>query len=91
MLRLNEPKIVEKDVNGMPRLKYTQPGHTLYSFSWGSIHVDEAHECRTGKALWRSICAAFEMCLVKVLMTATPLLEQAEVRNGAIFAVYKLF
>lgn len=79
MYNQNRGKIQHNEENGMPRLRYTPPAHTLYCFSWGSVWVDEAHEARTGKALWRAISAILELALVKVLMTATPLLEQPEV------------
>ncbi|KAF9064271.1 P-loop containing nucleoside triphosphate hydrolase protein [Rhodocollybia butyracea] len=78
MFSINRGKIQKVQVDDMPRLCYRPPPHTLYSFSWCSAWVDEAHESRTGKALWRSISAIFEVSLAKVLITATPLLEQPE-------------
>jgi hypothetical protein len=87
MFATNRAKIQKKTVDDMPRLSYIPPGHTLYAFSWCSTWVDEAHEARTGKALWRCLSAIFEVSLTKVLMTATPLLEQPEV-SGPQFSLY---
>ena len=79
MFHENETALVHKVVEGMPRLKYTLPAHTVFSMAWCSVHIDEAHEARTGNNLWAAISALFEVTLIKVAMTATPLIESAEV------------
>jgi hypothetical protein len=80
MLSVNKTKIIHAEVNSLPRLNYSLPSDTVYSFCWASVWVDEAHETRTAKALWLAVAAIMELSLLKVVMTATPLLEQPDVR-----------
>ncbi|KIK55950.1 hypothetical protein GYMLUDRAFT_99365 [Collybiopsis luxurians FD-317 M1] len=75
MFSLNRNIIVHSERQGLPRLHYQLPTDTVYSFSWCSAWIDEAHEARKGNLLWKSMSAVFELTLVKVVMTATPLLE----------------
>ncbi|KAL0064508.1 DNA helicase rad5 [Marasmius tenuissimus] len=51
---------------GTPRLKYGVPSSTIFSFDFLSMWIDEVHEARTGKALWRAISALSLKSLVKV-------------------------
>ncbi|KAK1217211.1 hypothetical protein PQX77_020143, partial [Marasmius sp. AFHP31] len=78
MYQTNKFKILHSIQDQMPRLKYSLPADTLFSFSWGSIWIDEAHEARTGGALWHALSAILELGLVKVVMTATPMMEKPE-------------
>ncbi|KAJ3791981.1 P-loop containing nucleoside triphosphate hydrolase protein, partial [Lentinula aff. detonsa] len=78
MFSLEKLEIVANEVQFEPRLRYQLPRHTVFGYSWGSIWVDEVHESRTGKALWRALRALLELCLIKVLMSATPLVENPE-------------
>ncbi|KAJ3792280.1 P-loop containing nucleoside triphosphate hydrolase protein [Lentinula aff. detonsa] len=78
MFSLEKLEIVATEVQSEPRLRYQLPRHTVSGYSWGSIWVDEVHESRTGKALWRALRALLELCLIKVLMSATPLVENPE-------------
>lgn len=86
MFSINKTQLVEKEVQGSPRLRYPSvPLTTVFAFSFTSIWVDEAHEARTGKALWKAISAIFQLGLIKVLMTATPLLEQPNASYSSNF------
>ncbi|KAJ3779937.1 P-loop containing nucleoside triphosphate hydrolase protein [Lentinula aff. detonsa] len=78
MFSLEKLEIVANEVQFEPRLRYQLPRHTVFGYSWGSIWVDEVHESRTGKALWRALRGLLELCLIKVLMSATPLVENPE-------------
>ncbi|KAJ3978215.1 hypothetical protein F5890DRAFT_1607689 [Lentinula detonsa] len=78
MFSIDMVQIVEDKVQFEPRLRYELPRSTVFDYSWGSIWVDEVHESRTGKALWRALSALLELCLIKVLMSATPLVENPE-------------
>ncbi|KAJ3738947.1 P-loop containing nucleoside triphosphate hydrolase protein [Lentinula detonsa] len=78
MFLIEKLKIVVDEDQFEPRLKYQLPQNTVFGYSWGSIWVDEVHECRTGKVLWRALRTLLELCLIKVLMSATPLVENPE-------------
>ncbi|KAF5340818.1 hypothetical protein D9757_015129 [Collybiopsis confluens] len=75
MYRENKSALVHAEVDGNPRLVYRPPAKTLFSFSWTTAWVDEVHDARKGTMLWKSIRALFECTLIKVTMTATPLME----------------
>lgn len=64
------------------RISYDPPPGTIYAFDFGIIIVDEVHEARTRKRLWESIFALSMRSLIKVYMTATPLMESADVSFG---------
>ncbi|KAJ3764604.1 P-loop containing nucleoside triphosphate hydrolase protein [Lentinula raphanica] len=74
MFRSNANSIAV-DVKGTPRLKYLQPSNTLYAIPWCSVWIDEVQDARTGKALWKALSAIMDSALIKIPMTATPLLE----------------
>ncbi|KAF8157554.1 P-loop containing nucleoside triphosphate hydrolase protein [Mycena galopus ATCC 62051] len=48
---------------------------TLFSKSYNTLVIDEAHQLRTGGAAWRSIDGIALLALLKLFMTATPLIE----------------
>lgn len=79
MLSLYKTQIIHSTVDGLPRLKYSLPSATLFGFSYASVWIDEAQEARTGKAFWNACASIFELSLLKVIMTATPLLESPDV------------
>lgn len=81
MFTENKASVVANWVDGLPRLKLDQPADTIFSLPWCSSHVDEGHECRKAGDLWQAIAAIFEVSLIKVVMTGTPLIEQAEVSS----------
>ncbi|KAJ6620998.1 hypothetical protein B0H10DRAFT_1945636 [Mycena sp. CBHHK59/15] len=61
--------------NGTPLLSYPLPEDNRFHYSYASIWVDEVHEaCRPTK-LFHSINGIFQLSLLKVLATATPLVE----------------
>ncbi|KAJ3966212.1 P-loop containing nucleoside triphosphate hydrolase protein [Lentinula raphanica] len=75
MFRQNSRSIAFDTLDGIPRLKYNQSPNTLYAIPWCSTFLDEVQDARTGKALWKAMSAIFDGSLLKVPMTATPLLE----------------
>ncbi|KAF8823153.1 hypothetical protein HHX47_DHR10000417 [Lentinula edodes] len=75
MFTYNERSIAVMQIDGIPRLKYQQKPDTVYAFPYCSTFLDEVQDARTGKALWRAFSAIFDSSLIKVPMTATPLLE----------------
>ncbi|KAJ3845918.1 P-loop containing nucleoside triphosphate hydrolase protein, partial [Lentinula lateritia] len=62
-------------IDGIPRLRYQQKPNTVYALPYCSTFLDEVQDARTGKALWRAFSAILDGSLIKVPMTATPLLE----------------
>ncbi|KAH7880193.1 uncharacterized protein C8R40DRAFT_1165093 [Lentinula edodes] len=75
MFTANERSIAIMQLDGIPRLKYQQKADTVYAMPYVSTFLDEVQDARTGKALWRAFSAIFDDSLIKVPMTATPLLE----------------
>ncbi|KAH7868735.1 uncharacterized protein C8R40DRAFT_1074610 [Lentinula edodes] len=75
MFTANERSIAFMQVDGIPRLRYQQKADTVYAMPYCSTFLDEVQDARTGKALWKAFSAIFDDSLIKVPMTATPLLE----------------
>lgn len=79
MFTANERSIAVMQLDGIPRLKYQQKADTVYAIPYCSTFLDEVQDARTGKALWKAFSAIFDDSLIKVPMTATPLLESPNV------------
>ncbi|KAJ3871537.1 hypothetical protein F5051DRAFT_446094, partial [Lentinula edodes] len=75
MFTYNERSIAVMQNDGIPRLKYQQKPNSVYAIPYCSTFLDEVQDARTGKALWRAFSAILDCSLIKVPMTATPLLE----------------
>lgn len=70
-----------------PRVNSTFKGHTVYEQSYNFMYIDESHELRTGASIHRAVYALSSLAMVKVLGSATPLIEGLSVR--CLFAVAK--
>ncbi len=62
-------------VDNEPRIDLIHAEGTVFKNSFGSAWIDEAHECRNGLGMWKAVSMLFQLSLVKVLMTATPLVN----------------
>lgn len=71
----------KKDGDARISLIFPNTVEFIHTYSFLSAWIDEAHGARTCNMLWHAIEALFHVTLVKVLLTATPLLQAAAVSS----------